>query len=122
MGDDGVPPPEKVNLPIDLDYHLGSGDGPGIVITPVKLRGLVNYNEWAKVVRRSMISKFKFGFVDGSVTEPSTDANKMKHWYAVNSMVVSWITNTIDENLRSSIEDYDIAFELWCHLRKSLSH
>ncbi|XP_021859681.2 uncharacterized protein [Spinacia oleracea] len=118
MGDDEGSPPAKEPPRVDLDYYLGSGDGPCIIITPVKLRGSVNYDEWAKAVRRSMISKFKFGFVDGSVTEPSTDSNKMKHWYAVNSMVVSWITNKIDETLRSSIEDYDIAFELWCHLRK----
>lgn len=103
---------------VDLDYYLGSSDGPGVVITPVKLRGTVNYDEWAKALRRSMISKFKFGFLDGSIKEPSKDETKFKHWIAVNSMLVSWITNTIDETLRSSIEDFDIAGELWEHLRK----
>ncbi|XP_056695722.1 uncharacterized protein [Spinacia oleracea] len=33
----------------------------------------------------------------------------MKHWVAVNSMLVSWITNMIDETLRSTVEDFDIA-------------
>ncbi|XP_021859862.2 uncharacterized protein [Spinacia oleracea] len=103
---------------VDLDYYLGSSDGPGVVITPVRLRGTANYDEWAKAVRRSMISKFKFGFLDGSIKEPTTDTTKMKHWIAVNSMLVSWITYTIEENLRSTTEDFDIASELWDHLRK----
>lgn len=111
--DQSHPPPS-----VDLDYYLGSGDGPGIVITPVKLRGASNYDEWAKAVRRSLVSKFKFGFIDGSIKEPTTDNVKMKHWIAVNSMVVSWITNTVAENLRSQLEDFDIAEELWTHLRK----
>ncbi|XP_056697354.1 uncharacterized protein [Spinacia oleracea] len=103
---------------VDLDYYLGSGDGPGIVITPVKLRGASNYDEWAKAVRRSLVSKFKFGFIDGSITEPTSYKTKMKHWIAVNSMVVSWITNTVAENLRSQLEDFDVVEELWTHLRK----
>lgn len=60
MDDDGG---NNTKMVIDLDYHLGSGDGPGIVITPIKLRGAVNYDEWAKAIRRSMISKFKYGLL-----------------------------------------------------------
>ncbi|XP_021861077.2 uncharacterized protein [Spinacia oleracea] len=41
----------------------------------------------------------------------------MKYCLAVNSMVVSWITNTVDENLRSTLDDFDIALELWAHLK-----
>lgn len=111
--DDGQPPPPP---PVDLDYHLGSSDHPGVVITPVKLKG-PNYDEWAKAVRRSMIAKFKFGFLDGSILEP-TDTLKKKHWVAVNSMLVSWITNTLEDGLRSQIEDFDIASELWMHLKQ----
>lgn len=88
------------------------------MITPVKLRGTATYDEWAKAVRRIMISKFKFGFLDGSIKEPTKDTTKMKHWIAVNSMLVSRITNTIDEKLRSTVEDFDVAAELWEHLRK----
>ncbi|XP_010693175.1 uncharacterized protein LOC104906157 [Beta vulgaris subsp. vulgaris] len=62
--------------------------------------------------------KFKFGFVDGTIEEPSTYANKKKLWLAVNSMVVSWITYTVEENLGSTIEYFDVANELWTHLKK----
>ncbi|CAO2841133.1 unnamed protein product [Amaranthus hypochondriacus] len=103
---------------MDLEYHLGSSDHPGIVITPVKLKG-PNYDEWAKAVRRALIAKWKFGFVDGTITEPSMGSSKHKHWVAVNSMLVSWITNTLDDGLRSTIEDYDVVCDLWIHLKQS---
>lgn len=59
-----------------------------------------------------MISKIKFGFLDGTICEPTFDPNKMKHWIAMNSMMVSWITNAVEENLRSTIEDFDMENEL----------
>lgn len=55
MGKDGDDTPTKVE-PVDLDYHLSSSDGPGAVITQVKLHGTSNYDEWAKAVKCSMIS------------------------------------------------------------------
>ncbi|XP_021773308.1 uncharacterized protein LOC110737269 [Chenopodium quinoa] len=64
-----------------------------------------------------MIAKFKFGFIDGSTLEPS-DELKKKHWVAVNSMLVSWITNMLDDALRYQIEDFDIAHDLWIHLKQ----
>lgn len=36
----------------------------------------------------------------------------------MNSIVVLWITNTVEESLRSTTEDFDIAHELWTHLKK----
>lgn len=74
---------------VDEEYYIGSSDNPGVVITPVQLRGAINYDEWAKVVIRPLISKWKFGFVDGSIAEPTTDTKKMKHWMVVHSMLVS---------------------------------
>ena len=108
---------EAASGPVDLEYYLGSSDHPGIVITPIKLKGAVNYDEYAKAVRRSLIAKWKFGFVDGSIKEPSTESQR-KHWIAVHSMLVSWITNTLEDSLRSTIEDFDIASALWTHLKQ----
>lgn len=79
MGKEGEDKSPKVE-PVDLDYYFSSSNGPGAVITPIKLRGASNYDEWAKVVRRSITLKFKFGFVDGTIEVPSTDANKKKLW------------------------------------------
>ncbi|XP_021766280.1 uncharacterized protein LOC110730766 [Chenopodium quinoa] len=47
-------------------------------------------------MRRSLLAKRKFGFVDGTIVMPKTDAKKMEDWIVVQSMLVSWITNTLD--------------------------
>ncbi|XP_056690655.1 uncharacterized protein [Spinacia oleracea] len=100
------------------EYYLGSSDAPGNVITPIKLRGSKNYDEWAKSIRRALISKRKFGFIDGTITEPTSNPDRLADWIAVHSMLVSWITHTIEEGLRSTVGDYDDAAELWLHLKK----
>ncbi|XP_021774231.1 uncharacterized protein LOC110738165 [Chenopodium quinoa] len=69
-------------------------------------------------MRRALIAKWKYGFVDGSMKKPAADFPQRKHWKAVNSMLVSWISNTLDESLRSTIEDYDYVSELWVHLQQ----
>ncbi|XP_026410687.1 uncharacterized protein LOC113305914 [Papaver somniferum] len=97
-------------------YHLGSSDGPGILITPIVLRE-TNYDEWARSIRRSLIAKRKFGFVDGTIKEP-TDPEQLEEWIAVQSTIVSWIKNTLDSSIRSTLGDYDDVALLWTHLRK----
>lgn len=115
--DDEVPlTPKQVEL--EKEYHLGSSDAPGNLITPIKLRGTKNYEEWSKSVRRALISKRKFGFVDGTIAEPTTNPDRLADWIAVHSMLVSWITNTLEESLRSTVGDFDDAGELWRHLKK----
>lgn len=103
---------------IEKAFYLGSSDGPGNIITPVKLKGNENYDEWARLVKRALMSKRKFGFIDGRIVEPpETEPEKLEDWIAVSSMLVSWITNTLDPTIRSTVEDYDDAKALWDHLK-----
>ncbi|XP_026384313.1 uncharacterized protein LOC113279882 [Papaver somniferum] len=97
-------------------YHLGSSDGPGIIITPIFLKG-TNYEEWARAIRRSLIAKRKFGFIDGTITKPE-DSDQLEEWIVVQSMLVSWISNTLDSSIRSSLGDYDDANLLWTQLKR----
>lgn len=100
---------------VDMAYHLGSSDGPGNIITPVQLRG-ENYDEWARAIRTSLKAKRKYGFVDGSIKKP-TDQEKLEDWEAIHSMLVSWITNTLDPSVRATIGEYDDAHLLWNNLK-----
>lgn len=97
-------------------YHLGSSDGPGIIITPIVLKG-TNYDEWARAMRRSLIAKRKFGFVDGTIKQP-VEPDQLEEWIAVHSMLVSWISNTLEASVRSTLGDYDDASLLWTHLKR----
>ncbi|KAM7473208.1 hypothetical protein LguiB_020451 [Lonicera macranthoides] len=103
------------NKKVDLTYYLGSSDGPGNIITPIQLRG-ENYDEWARAIRISLKAKRKFGFVEGTVPKPTTE-EKLDDWVAVHSMLVSWLTNTIEPSIRSTLGEYDDVQLLWNNLK-----
>jgi len=102
---------EVVKKTPSLD-DLNSNDNPGSIITQVQLRG-ENYDEWAKAMRTSLRARRKRGFVEGTIKKPDEDSLEMEDWWTVQSMVVSWILNTIEASLRSTISYMENAKELW---------
>lgn len=62
----------------------------------------------------------KLGFIDGTLTKPTTN-EEIEQWGVVNSMLVAWIINTIEPNLKVSISMVDEAHELWEDLKLQFS-
>ncbi|XP_070014836.1 uncharacterized protein [Nicotiana sylvestris] len=98
-------------------YFLLSADHTGICITHVVLKG-DNYDEWAKAVRNAFIAKKRLGFIDRMITNPKEEGFELDDWYAVNSLLVAWVFNTIDPPLRSTISYMETVKELWEDLRE----
>ncbi|KAL9237246.1 hypothetical protein vseg_011820 [Gypsophila vaccaria] len=96
-------------------YALSHQDGTGAKITHVILVG-PNYEEWAKGFRVVLGDKRNFGFIDGTLKEPS-DSVELEEWKAVNYLIVAWIFNTIESRVRSSISYRETARELWEDIR-----
>ena len=63
-------------------------------------------------------SKKKLGFLDGAITCPDPDSDDLEDWYAVNSMLVSWIFNTIEPTMRSTISYMENILDLWLDIRE----
>ena len=82
-------------------YDLNASDNPGNIITQVQLRG-ENYDEWARAVKISLRARRKWGFIDGTHIQPEDEAPDLEDWWTVQSMIVSWILNTIEPSLRST--------------------
>ena len=101
-------------------YFLSASDNPGTIITQVQLRG-TNYDEWARAMRTALRAKKKFGFVDGTVKPPADDSADLEDWWMVNSMLVSWIQNTIEPNLRSTVTYTEVAKLLWDDIKERFS-
>ncbi|KAA8518152.1 hypothetical protein F0562_015626 [Nyssa sinensis] len=90
-------------------YYLGSGDQPGNMITHVIFSN-DNYITWARAIKLSLKARRKFVFVDGTFTKPTEmEKKKQLDWDIVNSMLVSWITRTLDPKLAASIPFHDEA-------------
>nr|GEU53944.1 retroelement Pol polyprotein-like [Tanacetum cinerariifolium] len=82
-------------------YYLGSNDNPCNIIMQVKLCG-PNYEEWARAVKTSLQARRKFSFIDETIKQP-TKATELEDWWTVQSILVSWIMNSIKPSLRTTI-------------------
>ncbi|XP_071906222.1 uncharacterized protein [Coffea arabica] len=106
----------KTNSP----FLLSANDNPGNLITQTQFKG-PNYEEWAKAMRISLRAKKKQGFIDGTIKEPNQNSDEIDDWWTVNSMIVSWISNTIEPGLRSTISYKETAKELWDDIQQRFS-
>jgi transposase InsO family protein len=115
IGDDGNSKRKTIS-----PYDITSLDNPGLLITQVQLKG-ENYDEWSRSLRTALRARKKFGFVDGTITRPGEDSEDLDDWWTINSLLVSWIRNTIEPSLRSTISHVEIARDLWNDIRERFS-
>uniref|UniRef100_A0A151UEU7 Retrotransposon Copia-like N-terminal domain-containing protein n=1 Tax=Cajanus cajan TaxID=3821 RepID=A0A151UEU7_CAJCA len=101
-------------------YDITSNDNPGSLITQVKLKGK-NYDEWARSIRSALRARKKFGFVDGTIQKSTENSPDIKDWLTNNSLLVSWIMNTIEPSLRSTILHMEVAQDLWTNIKEHFS-
>ena len=53
----------------------------------------------------ALIAKKKIGFIDGTIQEPSQDANSTEFelWNQCNSMIISWLTHSVEADIAKGI-------------------
>lgn len=108
-----APPPKiEPNSP----FFLGPQDRPGDFITPARLRG-DNYDDWASDMETALAARRKFGFLDGTITKPVPPCST-SDWTTIHAMLVSWIMNTIEPEVKRSLSKYKDAKRLWETLKE----
>ena len=115
-GDDEQPPLPPPKREMNSPFFLGTGDRPGDFITPTRLRG-DNYDDWASDIQLALEARRKFEFLEGTITGPQPPYTQ-SDWNTVNAMLVSWITNTIDPEVKSTLSKFRDAERLWEHLKQ----
>lgn len=115
-GDDEQPPLSPPKREMNSPFFLGTGDRPGDFITPTRLRG-DNYDDWASDIQLALEARRKFEFLEGTITGPQLPYTQ-SDWNTVNAMLVSWITNTIDPEVKSTLSKFRDAKRLWEHLKQ----
>lgn len=98
-------------------YDLTAGDNPGTIISKPALRG-PNYDEWSASIYLALKARKKFGFADGSISQPAEDSEDYEDRCANNALVISWIKLTIDESLCFSLSHCDDAYSLWTQIQR----
>ena len=103
-------------------YFLHHFDHPGMMLVSKPLNG-DNYSTWCRAMMISLNAKSKLGFIDGTTTMPSatTKPDDYASWKKCNDMVLSWILNSLTQDLVGSVIFSTTAQEVWEDLRDRLS-
>lgn len=115
-GDDDAPPLPPPKIEINNPFYLGAHDRPGDFITSTRLK-LDSFDSWSHAIKVALSSRRKFGFLDGSIMDVVSPATK-EDWVVVHYMLVSWLMNTIDPEVKSMLSNYDNAKRLWDDLHE----
>ncbi|KAF8398706.1 hypothetical protein HHK36_014563 [Tetracentron sinense] len=102
-------------------YFLSNDDSPGIALVSQHLVGNENYNTWEISMTIALDAKMKYGFVNGEIQIPATTDSLHSSWKRVNSMVISWILNSVSKEIASSIIYMKSACEIWNDLKERFS-
>ena len=71
----------------------------------------------------AVIVKKKMGFIDGTMEELSRDANSTKFelWNQCNSMIISWLTHSVEADIAKSIIHTKTTHQVWIDLNDQFS-
>ena len=100
--------PDNLHSP----YHLLNSDHPGLVLVSESLDGS-NYGTWIVAMTTSLEAKNKLGFVDGSIPKPELSDPYYKIWCRINSMLKSWLLNSVTNKIYTSILYFSMAADMW---------
>jgi hypothetical protein len=86
-----------------------------------KLTGSENYSTWKRSMMIALNARNKLKLVNGEYEEPATTSPLKSHWERANDMVISWILNTVLDQIDNNLSFFNSASALWKELNKHYS-
>ncbi|RDX63718.1 hypothetical protein CR513_57818, partial [Mucuna pruriens] len=97
-------------------FFIHPNENPGSILVPSLLNG-ENYHQWLRAMKMSLKLKNKLQFVDGTLSKPTSDDPNYMAWNRCNTLVLSWIINSLDPTIAQSVLWTESALEVWNDLR-----
>jgi len=95
---------------------LHHSDGPDLVLISQPLYHN-NYTTWSRAMFVALKVKNKVAFVDGSLPKPPPTDATFAAWSRANSVVISWLFNSVSKEIINSILFATTAQEIWEDLK-----
>ncbi|XP_075649899.1 uncharacterized protein LOC142620388 [Castanea sativa] len=108
---------ESANNP----FFLPANENPGIILTSQPLTDPENYMSWARSVILALSATNKFNFVNESSPKLDPSSPLFNSWSGCNTIVLSWLTNSLSMDLKASVVYINNAKDLWIDLKDRLS-
>ncbi|XP_075670230.1 uncharacterized protein LOC142640000 [Castanea sativa] len=115
-----VPQPNtEINSP--NQFFLSASENPGNILVTQPLLGMKNYQSWSRAMVLALTAKKKIGFVNGKIGKLEIDSPLYEDWESCNTMVLSWLINSMHVDVSSSIMYCETAREMWLKLQRVFS-
>ena len=116
-----------VNISSSSDLKLAFGDSlylhpndtSGTPIVSVKLTGPENYKIWSIAMTFALRNHNKIGFIDGTCKKNLSNASLANQWDMCDSVVLTWILNSLSPELFAGAIYSKTAFEMWNELKET---
>jgi len=95
--------------------YIHPSDQPGQPLVSTPFNG-ENFDNWRRSVIIALSAKHKVALIDGSCECPAATAPTYIFWQRNNAMVLSWLLNSLNDNIRNSVLYFETARELWLDL------
>lgn len=97
--------------------YIHPSDSPGQTLVTNIFNG-ENYDSWKRSVVIALSARHKVAFIDGTCSNPGSASPLYTLWQRNNAMVLSWLLNSLTENIRNSVLYFETASELWKDLEE----
>nr|KYP41138.1 hypothetical protein KK1_037506 [Cajanus cajan] len=69
----------------------------------------------------ALISKNKMAFLTGAISAPASTDPLFPSWEGCNTLIMSWLLNSLSPSIAQSIIYFDQAFDIWIDLKERFS-
>lgn len=91
-----------------------------ISITSHKLNGN-NFLQWSQSVKLFIRGRGKFGYLSSTTTKPAEEDEESERWEAENSMIMSWLINSMDPSVGRTYLFLTTAHDIWNAVNETYS-
>nr|XP_023901986.1 uncharacterized protein LOC112013836 [Quercus suber] len=102
-------------------FFLSASENPGNILVTQPLLGMKNYQSWSRAMILALTTKKNIGFVNDKIAKPEIDSPWYEDWENCNTMVLSWLINSMHVDVSSSIIYCETTREMWLELQHVFS-
>ncbi|KAL9666125.1 hypothetical protein QQ045_000448 [Rhodiola kirilowii] len=110
-------PPSDYFNPADDPLFVGHNENMGVSFVTQKLQNADNYILRRKSMSRALGVKSKLGFVQGLIPRPVDKPAELARWDRCNNVILTWITNSVSDEIASSLVHFTSCIQAWMHLQ-----
>ncbi|XP_076923682.1 uncharacterized protein LOC143585891 [Bidens hawaiensis] len=104
-------------LDVSIPLYLYPSDSSTLSIINIKLKGTENYGIWANAMKLALQVKNKIGFINGKCLKSNDDEVLASQWDKCNSVVLTWILNSVCDELYVGQVYSESTFDVWEELK-----